>query len=152
MVCGSAGSPLPTAGNGGWACRSHHDWGRWAVAKGGHSDLWGGWACRNHPGGTAQRLKKNLPIGANVIIFKNNIEEKEVLLKMKHEFQTEVNQLLKLIIHSLYSNKDIFLREIVSNGRMRWISLSIWRFRMTLTRALSLSRALIFLLMKRTAC
>ncbi len=34
----------------------------------------------------------------------------------KYEFQTEVNQLLKLIIHSLYSNKDIFLGEIVSNG------------------------------------
>lgn len=33
-----------------------------------------------------------------------------------YQFQTEVNQLLKLIIHSLYSNKDIFLREIVSNG------------------------------------
>ncbi|MBQ7752542.1 MAG: molecular chaperone HtpG, partial [Treponema sp.] len=33
-----------------------------------------------------------------------------------HQFKTEVNQLLQLLIHSLYSNKDIFLREIVSNA------------------------------------
>ena len=49
--------------------------------------------------------------------------------KQTHAFQTEVSQLLHLMVHSLYSNKEIFLRELVSNAsdaidRLKFESLS----------------------------
>src|SRR6202521_5952773 len=53
----------------------------------------------------------------------------EVSTEEKHGFQAEVSRLLDIVAHSLYSEKQIFLRELISNAsdacdRLRYLALT----------------------------
>ena len=52
----------------------------------------------------------------------------------KRKFKTEVNQLLDLLIHSLYSHSEIFLRELISNSsdaldKLKYLTLTDEKFK-----------------------
>lgn len=70
-----------------------------------------------HPSFLLLSMKATLPVLWRIALlrFCNNIIMGFTVMS-NHQFKTEVSHLLDLIIHSLYSHKEIFLRELVSNA------------------------------------
>jgi molecular chaperone HtpG len=62
------------------------------------------------------RAPKQACCGALPFTIRRILNADHAMSKQTHSFQAEVKQILHLVTHSLYSNKEIFLRELVSNA------------------------------------
>lgn len=59
---------------------------------------------------------KTIPSYSSLIIKKNYSNNKVILDSKKYEFQAETRKLLDIVTHSIYTDKEVFLRELISNA------------------------------------
>src|SRR5207253_2830069 len=67
-------------------------------------------------GSVAQAAWPHLRGANGVHKFDSPMSETTTAPAEKHPFQAEIRQLLEIVIHSLYTDKEIFVRELISNA------------------------------------